>query len=193
MPVTEAVVLNRDCDVTALPGGARARLASGTRAEVLQSFSEGGCKIRTPDGALYQMDARDRSALEPAVAPASQALSEEMVLDQLKSVFDPEIPVNIVDLGLIYSTRVVPLGNGGRRVEVRMSLTAPGCAMADVIKQQVESRLRRLSEVAEVAVEVVFDPPWTPARMSEAAKLQLGFDLDYGASSSSSPAFNILR
>ncbi len=126
-------------------------------------------------------------------APNRETFREEMILDQLKAVYDPEIPVNIVDLGLIYSTRVASLEGGGKRIEVSMSLTAPGCAMADVIKQEVESRLRRLPEVAEVAVEVVFDPPWTSGRMSEAAKLQLGFDLDYGAPAASSTAFKIIR
>jgi metal-sulfur cluster biosynthetic enzyme len=104
-----------------------------------------------------------------------------MIWQQLKTVRDPEIPVNIVDLGLIYEAASVPVANGGRRIEVRMTLTAPGCAMSDVIKAEVERKLAGLPEVSEVHVEVVFDPPWDKSKMSEAAKLQLGFDADYGS------------
>ena len=99
----------------------------------------------------------------------------------------PEIPVNIVDLGLIYSAQVTPSEQGGKKIGVKMSMTAPGCGMANVLKADVESKLSRLPDVKEVDVEVVFDPPWHPGRMSEAAKLQLGFDSDYGADSSSFP------
>jgi probable FeS assembly SUF system protein SufT len=114
-----------------------------------------------------------------------------MVWDQLKTVYDPEIPVNIVDLGLIYSCAIVHDEQGGKKIDVAMSLTAPGCGMSDVLKADVEKKLARLPEVKAVRVEVVFDPPWSPARMSEAAKLQLGFDLDYDGSSRGT--FPILR
>ncbi len=113
-------------------------------------------------------------------APASGPFREEMIWQQLKTVRDPEMPVNIVDLGLIYAAAAVPV-EGGKRVEVRMSLTAPGCTMSDVIKAEVERKLAALPEVSEVKVDVVFDPPWSADMMSEAAKLQLGFDSDYGA------------
>jgi len=103
-----------------------------------------------------------------------------MVWDQLKSVYDPEIPVNIVDLGLVNSYVIAPLEGGGNRVHIKMSMTAPGCGMGNVLKADVESKLSRLPGVKEVHVEVVFDPPWHPGLMSDAAKLQLGFDLDYG-------------
>ena len=104
-----------------------------------------------------------------------------MIWQQLKTVRDPEIPVNIVDLGLIYAAAALPAENGGKRIDVRMTLTAPGCAMSDVIKAEVERKLASLPEISEVRVEVVFDPPWDKSKMSEAAKLQLGFDSDYGA------------
>jgi len=110
----------------------------------------------------------------------------------LKTVRDPEIPIDIVNLGLIYSAAAMPLENGGKRVDVRMSLTAPGCSMSDVIKAEVERKLASLPEVQEVRVDVVFDPPWNPEMMSEAAKLQLGFDSDYGAAPTPS-AFRIIR
>jgi metal-sulfur cluster biosynthetic enzyme len=102
-----------------------------------------------------------------------------MLWDQLKTVFDPEIPVNIVDLGLIYACDIADL-DGGKKIDIKMSMTAPGCGMGNVIKADVEGKLSRLPDVKQVNVEVVFDPPWGPGRMSEAAKLQLGFDLDYG-------------
>jgi metal-sulfur cluster biosynthetic enzyme len=130
------------------------------------------------------------------IAPASGPFREEMIWQQLKTVRDPEIPVNIVDLGLIYAAAAVPASggiDGGKRVEVRMSLTAPGCTMSDVIKAEVERKLAALPEVSEVKVDVVFDPPWSPDMMSEAAKLQLGFDSDYGAKPAAPGAFKILR
>ncbi len=125
-------------------------------------------------------------------APASGPFREEMIWQQLKTVRDPEMPVNIVDLGLIYAAAAVPV-EGGKRVEVRMSLTAPGCTMSDVIKAEVERKLAALPEVSEVKVDVVFDPPWSADMMSGAAKLQLGFDSDYGAKPAAPGAFKILR
>jgi len=113
--------------------------------------------------------------------------SDQTVWDQLKTVYDPEIPVNIVDLGLVYLCVIVPLEQGGNRVHIKMSMTAPGCGMGNVLKADVESKLSRLPGVKEVHVEVVLDPPWHPGLMSDAAKLQLGFDLDYGATQTSPP------
>ena len=117
---------------------------------------------------------------------------EEAVWKTLRTVYDPEIPVNIVDLGLIYSAQANAAENG-RRIEVRMTLTAPGCSMSEVLKAEVERKLSQLPGVAGVRVEVVFDPPWNPGMMSEAAKLQLGFDADLGAPSSGPSSFNIIR
>jgi len=114
-------------------------------------------------------------------APIAGPFREEMILKQLKTVRDPEIPVDIVNLGLVYSATAAELEGGGHRIDVRMSLTAPGCSMSDVIKAEVERKLAALPEVREVRVEIVFDPPWNAGMMSEGAKLQLGFDSDYGA------------
>jgi probable FeS assembly SUF system protein SufT len=149
-------------------------------------------------GALYRIDGTDADALglsgPPDQVHAPPTFSEKMVWDQLKTVYDPEIPVNIVDLGLIYSCAVGEHEQGGKKIDVQMSLTAPGCGMSDVLKADVENKLRRLPEVKAVQVDVVFDPPWSPARMSEAAKLQLGFDLDYGTNTGNSfGPFPILR
>jgi Fe-S cluster assembly protein SufD len=123
---------------------------------------------------------------ETVGAAQPDACSEEAVWGELRSVFDPEIPVNIVDLGLIYSCAMIPLPGSGNRVEVKMTLTAPGCAMAGALKEEVERKLARLPGVREVSVEVVFDPPWEPGRMSEAARLQLGLDADFGGGHSNS-------
>jgi len=138
-------------------------------------------------GAMFRVDAKDADALglSSSAAPETAApteLSEKSVRDQLKTVFDPEIPVNIVDLGLVYSCALAALAEGGTRVDAKMTMTAPGCGMANVLKADVEGKLSRIPGVKEVHVEVVFDPPWTPARMSDAAKLQLGLDTDYDPS-----------
>jgi metal-sulfur cluster biosynthetic enzyme len=123
---------------------------------------------------------------------APEDFREEAIWKELRTVYDPEIPVNIVDLGLIYSAQASQVENG-RRVDVRMSLTAPGCSMSDVLKAEVERKLSQLPGVSEVHVEVVFDPPWNPGMMSEAAKFQLGFDADYGSPSPGPSSFNIIR
>jgi len=132
------------------------------------------------------------------IAPIAGPFREEMILQQLKTVRDPEIPVDIVNLGLVYEATATPLEAGGHRIDVRMSLTAPGCSMSDVIKAEVEQKLRALPDVREVRVEIVFDPPRNPGMMSEAAKLHLGFDSDYGAANAKptaadSGAFKVLR
>lgn len=122
----------------------------------------------------------------------SGELREDMVWAQLKTVRDPEIPVNVVDLGLIYGLGIEPAENG-KRIELRMTLTAPGCSMSDVIKREIEYKLARLPEVREVRVDIVFDPPWSPAKMSDAAKLAMGLDMDFGALPAAKSAFKILR
>ena len=93
----------------------------------------------------------------------------------MKKCYDPEIPVNIVDLGLVYDCRVTELPDGGHRVPVKMTLTAPGCGMGPVLAEDVRSRVEGVPGVKEAHIEVVFDPPWNPNMMSEAARLQLGF------------------
>jgi len=100
---------------------------------------------------------------------------EERVWEQLKTVFDPEIPVNVVDLGLIYRCEALPLPDGGHRVEIDMSMTAPGCTMGDVLKEDVRRKVQGVPGVKEVEVQVVWNPPWDASRMSDAARLQLGW------------------
>lgn len=194
----QTVSLKRDCPVIEIPAGTHAVLSAGTSVRITQAA--GGSYTVSAHGALYRIEEKDADALGLAGRSGEShtppTFSERMVWDQLKTVYDPEIPVNIVDLGLIYACAITEHPESGKKIDVQMSLTAPGCGMSDVLKADVETRLRRLPEVKEVKVEVVFDPPWNPGRMSEAAKLQLGFDLDYGSTESwgnSSGPFPILR
>ena len=186
MTMPEMIELKRECQVIEIPSGVPRVLSIGTRVRISQ-FLGNAYTVVTDSGFMCRVHGKDADALgltTPASAqpPAAAlaAFSEEMVWDQLKTVYDPEIPVNIVDLGLIYSCDITPLEEG-RNIEVKMSMTAPGCGMGNVLKADVENKLSRLPEVKRVNVQVVFDPPWHPGLMSEAAKLQLGFDLDYGA------------
>jgi len=182
----ELIDLKHECDAIEIPSGIRRVLPAATRVRISQ-FLGTSYTVTSDMGCMFRIDAKDADALglaPPAAAqeraPSEQAFSEHMVWDQLKTVFDPEIPINIVDLGLIYSCTITPHEEGGKNIDVNMSMTAPGCGMGSVLKADVESKLARLPEVKAVSVQVVFDPPWNPGRMSEAAKLQLGFDLDYG-------------
>ena len=149
----------------------------GDQQPVVQRKRSSTTIIATPgvlcSGKFNQFESKSRRTQQDSSAAPS--FREESIWEQLRTVRDPEIPVNIVDLGLIYSAQSTP-EESGRRVEVRMSLTAPGCAMSDVIKAEVERKLSALPGVSQVQVDVVFDPPWNPGMMSEAAKLQLGFD-----------------
>ena len=158
-----------------LPAGSFVRISQvlGTGYTVISDIGF-MCRIETSDA-----DALGLTPVQEVDKNVSQGpFQVEMVWDQLKSVYDPEIPVNIVDLGLIYECKVASDNTGGKKIEVKMSMTAPGCGMGNVLRADVERKLRQLPEVKEVLVEVVFDPPWHPGLMSEAAKLQLGLDLD---------------
>ena len=176
----ETIELKRDCNVIAIPSGLSQVLPSGTSARVVQARG-GSYTIATQSQAMYRIDAADADALGFEVAaapdpPQQEPFSEKLVWNTLRKVYDPEIPINIVDLGLVYSCEIRPCERG-YAIKVRMSMTAPGCGMSNVLKTDVEGKLLRIPEVVEVRVDVVFDPPWTPERMSEAARLQLGFDL----------------
>ena len=178
----EWITLSRQCAAIEIPSGLARVLPAGTGVRVMQFL--GNSYTVTSARGMFRLDVKDADALglTPHAAPEAQdgeqeAFSEKLVWDQLKTVFDPEIPVNIADLGLIYSCVAVPLEQGGQKIDIKMSMTAPGCGMGNVLKADVESKLASLPDVKEVNVEIVFDPPWSPARMSEAAKLQLGFDI----------------
>jgi len=188
----EQIDLKRECEAIEIPSGIRRVLSASSRVRISQ-FLGTSYTVVGDMGCMFRIDAKDADALGLTPPAADEKTSdgvfaEPMVWAQLKTVYDPEIPVNIVDLGLIYSCEITSRettaqAQGGKKIDVKMSMTAPGCGMGNVLKADVEGKLARLPEVKEVHVEVVFDPPWSPDRMSEAAKLQLGFDLDYGKSS----------
>jgi len=195
MGTRESITLSRACEVIEIPSGIHGTLPAGTAVRIMQSLGS-GYTVTTDPGYMYRVDDKDTDALGlsnavTAQAPAVQegTFSDQMVWDQLKTVYDPEIPVNIVDLGLVYSCVIVPMEQGGKSVHIKMSMTAPGCGMGNVLKGDVQTKLARLPGVKEVHVEVVFDPPWHPGLMSDAAKLQLGFDLDYGTTQASPPIY----
>jgi len=184
MAWSEPVALKRDCNAIAIPSGTGSVLPAGTSVRVMQ-FLGSSYTVTSPLG-MFRIDVKDADAmgLTPPAPPTQSlgesvdgAFSEKLVWDQLKTVYDPEIPVNIADLGLIYACDITPLNASGYKIDVKMSMTAPGCGMGNVLKADVESKLKSLPEVREVNVEIVFDPPWSIDKMSEAARLQLGFDL----------------
>jgi probable FeS assembly SUF system protein SufT len=182
---TNVIELTRDCEATEVPYGGVQILPAGTKVRIMQSLG-GSYTVATEQGSMVRIEAKNADALgltpqptEEQTAPAQ--FSEKLVWDQLKTVFDPEIPVNVVDLGLIYSCQITPAESGGQKIEIEMAMTAPGCGMGDVLRADIERKLSQLPEVREVHAQIVFDPPWHPGRMSDAAKLQLGLDLDTGS------------
>ena len=173
------IELKRDCEATSIPGGDKMRLRRGERVVVAQALG-GSFTVQTDRGYLARIGAQDADALglggtvddeEPA---DSGPFELQHVIEHLKTVFDPEIPVNVVDLGLIYACDAQPLPDGGHRVEIKMSMTAPGCGMGDVLKDDARARVQTIPGVSDVDIELVWDPPWDPSRMSDAARLQLG-------------------
>jgi probable FeS assembly SUF system protein SufT len=180
----QETVIQRECDLIQIPDGNLITVAAGTPAVITQSLGDTYTLQLPTLGGLYRLQAKDADAIgrqapltgEEAAAAASGPLDEKLVWDSLRNVYDPEIPVNIVELGLVYDLKVVPLEDGGNRVDVKMTLTAPGCGMGPVIASDAKSRIEAVPGVTAADVEVVFDPPWSPAMMTEAAKLELGFD-----------------
>lgn len=177
----EPVELARDCPAVYIPGGQPVMLQRGERVLVVQTLG-GSVTVQTERGFLARVDGTDADALglDPigsgeAPAPGADGPFEmSKVIDQLKTVFDPEIPVNVVDLGLIYECEATPLEGGGQRIDIKMSMTAPGCGMGDVLRDDARARVALVPGVREVDVELVWDPPWDLSRLSDAARLQLG-------------------
>jgi probable FeS assembly SUF system protein SufT len=175
------IELRRDCEATVIPGGDKVTLRCGERVRVTQALG-GSFTVITSLGYMVRIGPADADALGmepnpiaqlPVPVPVPGAFDLNQVYEQLKAVFDPEIPVNVVDLGLIYACEAHPLPDGGHRVEIQMSMTAPGCGMGDVLREDAIAMVKTVPGVAEVSVELVWDPPWGPSRMSEAALLQL--------------------
>lgn len=179
MSGNEEIKLSRECQAVAIPAGHATTLPQGTTGVVTQALG-GSYTLMTPMG-LFRIDGRDGDAIGREVlggvaekSAGGGEFNEDLIWEQMKSCFDPEIPVNIVDLGLIYSVAAEEREGGGRKVAVKMTLTAPGCGMGEIIRQDVVSRVASVPGVDEVDVELVFDPPWNQGMMTEAARLQLG-------------------
>jgi probable FeS assembly SUF system protein SufT len=180
MSSEEPVTLARDVEAAIIPVGTRVTLQKGDRANITQTL--GGSYTVIVNGNMFRIEGKDADALglevaaKPAStgAPVTQEQLEKEIWNQLRSCYDPEIPVNVVDLGLIYDCHITPLTAGSHRVEVKMTLTAPGCGMGPTLAQDVQNKLLCLEGVDDVAVELVWDPPWNQGMMTEQAKLQLG-------------------
>ena len=185
MESNNRIELGRDCEVVEIPGGRAVQLTKGTPVSITQALG-GSYTLLVPSlGGLYRLAGRDADAIgkeveaAPATSEGAGASREvgdlrEEVWTQLKTCFDPEIPVNIVDLGLIYGLEVNPEPEGGSRVEVKMTLTAQGCGMGDSIAADAQSKIGRIPGVSSADVQVVWDPPWTPDRISAEGKTVLG-------------------
>lgn len=176
----ESIVVQHDVEAKRVPDGAPVTLHKDEVVTIYQALGA-SYTILTEDGTMARISANDAAALgkePPVISGIKEGTDPETVKhnvwEVLKTIYDPEIPVNIADLGLVYHVRVTPLEEGDNKVEIIMTLTAPGCGMGPVIQQDVESAVKSLPGVKEVNVEVVFDPPWSREMMSEAAKLQLG-------------------
>ncbi len=175
----EETVLAREVEVTAIPYGDRLTLQAGSPVIITQALG-GSYTLVTMQGYMVRLDGKDADAVgkEPQAAPSEEDLKnkslEQMVWDQLQTCYDPEIPVNIVELGLVHTAEVEPLPEGGNKVAVRFTLTAPGCGMGDVLRQDIERKVLEIPTVKEADVQVQLDPPWDMSKMSDAARLQLG-------------------
>jgi len=175
----ESFVIQREVDAVMVPSGLPIRLQPGLAGFISQAL--GGSFTLYIEGNLYRLAGAEADAIgkEPIAAPelppnATEADIRELAWKQMKTCYDPEIPVNIVDLGLIYECEVKANEDGTRTIDVRMTLTAPGCGMGDVLVQDVKDKLEQIPTVREARVEMVFDPPWRREMMSPAAQLQTG-------------------
>lgn len=178
-PNTETISFERDCDAVIIPLGDEVQLPQGTVGALTQAL--GGSFTVYVNGNLYRIDGKDADAIgkepvEPPVLPpnATDEDVEALVWRQMKTCFDPEIPVNIVDLGLVYECEVARVDAQQRNVSIKMTLTAPGCGMGDILVHDVASKVRLVPTIGDVDVELVFDPPWDFGMMSYEAKLETG-------------------
>jgi probable FeS assembly SUF system protein SufT len=175
----EPVVIQRDVGAVMVPAGEVVTLKAGQAGYITQAL--GGSFTLYADGNLFRVAGEDADALGKEVIKALElppnAKDDDVlkaVWEQLKTCYDPEIPINIVDLGLVYECEVTPTGEGTRRVAVKMTLTAPGCGMGDILVDDAKDKIERIPTVSEACVELTFDPPWNPSMMTEAARLQTG-------------------
>ena len=174
--------LKRDLEVILIPAGQKYTIPVGTKGVITQALG-GNYTIATSYG-LSQVAEKNLDALgvekpkseakEKTAAKTNGAVSEDDVWIQLKQCYDPEIPVNIVDLGLVYDCRLIKKDDGGTRVEVKMTLTAPGCGMGPAIAHDAQSKILSIDGVDEAEVQLVWDPPWNQNMISEAGRMKLG-------------------
>ena len=182
MNTNPPITLYRDVGGIAIPSGTSATLKKGEKAIITQSL--GGSYTVTVNGNLFRIEPEDADVLGLQAAPSPSQKDAEPVTtegleaevwNRMRTCYDPEIPVNIVDLGLVYDCRISPLGAGqGYRADVKMTLTAPGCGMGPVIAQDVQNKILTVAGIDEAEVELVFEPQWNQAMISEGARLQLG-------------------
>lgn len=183
MNMREEVTLSRNAEAVMIPSGEKVLVPQGARATITQSLG-GSYTLITERGLMVRVSGREVEAIGktpenvPEVAPGEQVSDErlqEMVWEQLRTCYDPEIPVNIVDLGLVYECELDDAEQpNAKNVRIKMTLTAPGCGMGPVLASDVKTKVESLPGVNRADVEVVFDPVWDRSMMSEAAKLQLG-------------------
>ena len=176
---SEPVQFERDCAAVLVPQGDSVTLPAGSFGYITQA--RGGSYTVFVEGNLFRIAGQDGDALgkEPAESlslpeDASDEEVEQLVWKQLRTCFDPEIPFNIVDLGLVYEANLRHRDDGKREVEVKMTLTAPGCGMGEILVDDVRNKLELIPTIVEADVELVFDPPWGRHMMSEAARLETG-------------------
>lgn len=181
--VRKGFALPRDAEVTIVPAGHRVMLVKGDRVTLLQALG-GTATVKTRDGEMARLSRADSIEFGFIDAPDTEAaptvssdapFSVDLVWEAATTVYDPEIPVDIVELGLVYRVDAEQMATGGWRVEVDMSVTAPFCGMGDILRQDLHDAVAALNEVDEVEVKLVFDPPWTASRLSDVARLELGF------------------
>lgn len=172
-----AVEVKREVEATLIPSGVKVTLQPGSQVFVTQAL--GNSYTVYVNGNLVRVAGKDGDALGLVILDIPdvnqlEGTVEEKIWTQLRTCFDPEIPVNIVDLGLVYDCQVMPLTRNEFHVDIKMTLTAVGCGMGPILVGEVEEKIRQINEVKEVKVELVFDPPWDKSKMSDEAKLQLG-------------------
>ncbi|MHA3771893.1 putative Fe-S cluster assembly protein SufT [Verrucomicrobiota bacterium sgz303538] len=175
----EPIALTRDVEAIQIPSGHTVTLPAGTEVTITQSLG-GTYTVAAMTGGLFRIPGTSADALGKDVTEhkvVEGPFEEKNVWDQLHNVYDPEIPVNIVDLGLIYGMNVTDDESGkGKRVSVQMTLTAPGCGMGPTLAAEAEQRILSLPGVASANVELVWDPPWSPERISPEGKMKLGIE-----------------
>jgi len=176
---SQPCTFERDCEVVMIPLGDEVSIPAGTVGYITQAL--GGSFTVFVDGNLFRVAGIDADAIgkQPVMPPslpegATENDVESLLWEQMKTVYDPEIPVNIVDLGLIYRCDMRTNTGGDRIVDVAMTLTAPGCGMGDILVDDVRSKLKLVPTITEVNVELTFDPPWNHNMMSEVARLETG-------------------